>query len=120
MKKILLLCLAIILPATQATEWSGNFAVQNRYFLHDPLPQNSEQHNNYVSFSAEPEFYHSWDDDSQSLTFTPYARIDQYDDERTHGDIRELSWQRVFVGWELKAGISKVYWGVTESQHLVD
>ncbi len=120
MKKNLLLALAFVLPTTQAAEWSGNFAVQNRYFLHDPLTQNAEQHNNYVSISAEPEFYHSWDDDRQSLTFTPYARIDQYDNERSHGDIRELNWQRVFDGWELKAGISKVFWGVTESQHLVD
>ncbi|MCW9013945.1 MAG: hypothetical protein OQL06_09195 [Gammaproteobacteria bacterium] len=119
-KKLLLLALAMSLPVAQAAEWSGNIALQNRYFLHDPLVQNTEQHSNHVSLSAEPEFYHSWDDNQQSLTFTPYVRIDQYDNERSHGDIRELNWQRVFENWELKAGISKVYWGVTESQHLVD
>jgi len=121
MKKQLLALIPLLFSSvSQAAEWSGNIAAQSRYFLHDPLLQNTEQHNNYLSLSAEPEFYHSWDDDSQSLTFKPFARIDQYDDERTHLDIRELAWQNVFDNWELKAGISKVYWGVTESQHLVD
>ena len=121
MKKQTALLVPLLLSSTiQAAEWSGNIAAQSRNFLNDPLPQNTEQHNNYLSVSAEPEFYHSWDDDNQSLTFKPFIRIDQYDDERTHGDIRELVWQKVFDSWELKAGISKVYWGVTESQHLVD
>jgi hypothetical protein len=119
MKKLALIPL-LLFSTAQAAEWSGNIAAQSRYFLHDPLPQNTEQHNNTLSVSAEPEFYHSWDDDKQSLTFKPFVRVDQYDDERTHGDIRELAWQKVFARWELKVGISKVYWGVTESQHLVD
>jgi hypothetical protein len=109
-----------ITPTTHAAEWSGNIAAQSRYFPHQPLSQNTEQHNNYLSASTELEFYHGWDDDNQSLTFTPFFRIDQFDDERTHGDIRELVWLKVFDSWQLKTGISKVYWGVTESQHLVD
>jgi len=121
MKKLILPISALLLSSTiQAAEWSGNIAAQSRHFIHNPLPQNTEQHNNYLSLSAEPEFYHSWDDDNQRFIFKPFVRIDQYDDERTHGDIRELIWQKVFNNWELKAGISKVYWGVTESQHLVD
>ena len=121
MNKRLLILIPLLLPTgIQAAEWSGYIAAQSRSFLHDPLPQNTAQHNNYLSVSAEPEFYHSWDEDSQSLTFKPFIRFDQHDDERSHGDIRELVWQKVFSNWELKAGISKVYWGVTESQHLVD
>jgi len=113
-----LLCL--FTHCVSAGEWSGNMAVQNRYFFNQPLPENSQQHDNYLSASGEPEFYSSWDDNNQSLTFTPFLRIDQYDSERTHADIRELLWLKVFDSWQLKAGISKVFWGVTESQHLVD
>lgn len=120
MKKPLTLLALLVLPATQAAEWSGNVSLQNRYFLHQPQTLNAPQHENYLSISAETEFYHSWDDERQSLTFTPHLRADQHDDERSHGDIRELNWLRVFDNWELKIGISKVYWGVTESQHLVD
>lgn len=121
MKTRITLLIALLTPClTYANEWSGNIAVQSRYFMHDPAIQNTEQHNHYLSMSAEPEFYHRWDDDNQSFTFKPFIRLDQHDDERTHGDVRELVWQRVFDNWELKVGISKVYWGVTESQHLVD
>jgi len=103
-----------------AAEWSGDISLQNRYFLNDPQPQNPQQHNNYLSLSSEIEFYSDLNSDNKSITFTPFIRIDQYDDERSHGDIRELFYEQVFESWELRVGISKVYWGVTESQHLVD
>ena len=35
-------------------------------------------------------------------------------------DIQELSWIRVGEDWELRAGVREVFWGVTESRHLVD
>jgi len=38
----------------------------------------------------------------------------------THADIRELLYQTVSDSWEFRAGIGKVFWGTTESQHLVD
>jgi hypothetical protein len=103
---------------TQALEFSGYIAAQGRAFFDDPL--DPRQHNNYTSFSTEPELYHSWDNDNQSITITPYYLHDQYDDKRTHADVREFSWQRVYDDWELTVGISKVYWGVTETSHLVD
>jgi hypothetical protein len=103
---------------THGLEFSGYIAAQDRVFFDDPL--DPRQHNNTASFSTEPELYHSWDNDSQSITITPFYRYDQHDNERTHADVRELSWLKVFDNWELTVGISKVYWGVTESQHLVD
>ncbi len=101
-----------------ALEFSGYVAVEDRAFFSDPL--DPQQHNNYLSFVAEPELYHSWDNNKQSITITPFYRLDQYDDERTHADVREFSWLKVYDDWELTAGISKVYWGVTETLHLVD
>jgi len=110
----------LLFSSNAHSEWSGNISVQNRLFIEDPVITNNEQHNNYISISSEAEYYHAWNNNSQSMTLTPFIRIDQYDDERTHGDMRELSYQQVFSNWELLLGISKVYWGVTESQHLVD
>ncbi len=69
---------------------------------------------------TEPEFNHDWADGRQNLDVKLFYRVDQYDDNRTHGDIRELSWTGVTDNWEILAGISKVFWGVTETQHLVD
>jgi len=50
----------------------------------------------------------------------PYFRLDQHDSRRTHFDLREFFWQKVADSWELRVGLIRVFWGVTESQHLVD
>ncbi|NOZ54219.1 MAG: hypothetical protein GXP08_14000 [Gammaproteobacteria bacterium] len=99
-------------------EWSGNVAVEVRSFAH--TPSFSDQHDDYLSISAQPEYFFEWDNGKQSFLFIPFVRIDQHDKERTHADIRELAWIKASDVWELRAGIRKVFWGVTESQHLVD
>jgi len=118
--KFLILLVLTLAASESMAELSGNITFQNSYFPHDPIIQNAEQHNNYISVSSEVEYYNDLNSDNKSLTFTPFLRIDQYDDERSHTDIRELFYEHVYEDWELRLGISKVYWGVTESQHLVD
>jgi hypothetical protein len=103
---------------TEAAEWSGSVWVEARLFPQKPL--SSQQHDEDLSLALEPEFYHEWDQGMQSFTFVPFLRLDQHDDERTHGDIRELTWVKVGPQWELRVGIRKVFWGVTEFLHLVD
>jgi len=97
---------------------SGYVELENRYFFDGPL--DPVQHGNNLSVSIQPEYYREWNNGSQSLTVVPFLRLDQHDGRRTHFDIREFLWQSVHPGWELRAGIGKVFWGVTESQHLVD
>ena len=46
--------------------------------------------------------------------------MDQHNNERTNFDIRELTWLKAAENWELRVGVRKVFWGVTEFQHLVD
>ena len=69
---------------------------------------------------AEPDFYHAWNNGKQSFTFTLFGRVDQHDANRTHFDIRELTWQYSERSWELRVGIRKLFWGVAESNHLAD
>ncbi len=113
-------CLVPLLlsAAAQAGEWSGNVAGQLRLFPSDPAYD--EQRGDDLSLSLEPEYYHQWEERDQSFTFEPFVRWDQQDPERTHADIRELYWQKTAEKWELRIGIRRVFWGVTESQHLVD
>ena len=73
-----------------------------------------------VSVRAQAEFYYQWNDGMDSIEFIPWFVIDKEDDERTHGDIQDLAWIHVADSWELRTGIRKVFWGVTESVHLVD
>ena len=99
-------------------EYNGSAAIEQRYYLQDALyPQQSRDD---VSVYFAPELYSSFNDGSDSLTFRGFLRLDQRDKERSHADIRELLWSHVGEDWEVKTGIGKVFWGQTESLHLVD
>jgi len=100
------------------TEVSGYFGIDYRYFPDSALYPG--QHESYFSMVFQPEVYLEWNKGRQLLAFIGFARIDQYDIERTHADIRELYWQGIFKNWELSVGFKKIFWGVTESNHLVD
>lgn len=101
-----------------AGEWSGNAGLEATAFFEDPLLPG--QRNANLSLSAELEYYHDWDDGDQRFAMTPFVRLDRNDPERTHADLREFYWRRSFAGAELYVGVRKVFWGVTESVHLVD
>ncbi len=105
-------------PLTHAAEWSGNVSTELRVFTQDALY--ADQRNASLSVAVQPEFHHHWDGDQQSFSFAPFLRVDQYDAERSHADIRELTWLSASPTYEWRVGIRKVFWGVTESQHLVD
>ena len=109
--------LAITAPLG-ALEVSGRVEIEPRVFQHAPAYPRQERHG--LSFAVQPEFYHSFEDDRQSLVFTPFLRLDTADDRRSHFDVRELMYQWVFDDFELRAGVGRVFWGVTESYHLVD
>lgn len=99
-------------------EIKGNVELQARYFIEDALFPS--QHNSDLSLAIAPEFFLSTNDGDDLFEFVPFVRVDQHDDERTHSDIRELSWLHVGDDWETRIGVRRVFWGVTEFQHLVD
>ena len=98
---------------------SGNVAIEGRLFTSDPAFEKQSKGGG-VSFSISPEYKKRSDDDSSTFTFAPFYRWDDTDKERTHGDIRQLDYVVAKDDWEFQVGIGKKFWGVTESQHLVD
>ncbi|MCK8521734.1 hypothetical protein M0D21_09140 [Aquimarina sp. D1M17] len=88
-----------------------------RYFYDDALFE--EQKDHFPSFAIRPEYAISWNKGYESINFKGFFRLD-VDEERTHWDIRELYYQKAKNNWEFSLGLKKVYWGVTESNHLVD
>jgi hypothetical protein len=112
------ICISFAITHAHAGEWSGNIAVQGLAFVHDGMT--SRQSQEQYSLSFQPEYYTEWNEGKDSFTFEPFIRIDSRDDERTHADIRELIWIHAADDWELRLGVGKVFWGVTESRHLVD
>ena len=106
-------------PATDAEqEWSGYVSLDTRLFADSPAYPGQRDQN--VSIAVRPEYYREWDGGRQQLSFIPFGRLDSSDGQRTHADIRELYWRMQVSKWAVKAGIDVVFWGVTESQHLVD
>jgi len=117
--KIYLLCLAMIIPAQPVwAELSGSVSYEYRHFPNQA--RYSGQHEDNSSIALQPEIHYQWDNGRQLFSFVPYIREDEHDDARSQTDIRELSWLKASEIWELRVGIRKVFWGVTESQHLVD
>ncbi len=115
---LVLAMISVAVTQSYAVEVSGYVAGEYRYFQHKSSYPQPKQHQS--SIAVAPEFYYEWAQGDQSILFSPFLRIDSEDDERTHADIREFQWLYVEDDWELRAGIGKVFWGVTESQHLVD
>ncbi len=122
MKTAMLFSLILVLWSVhmplRALEFNNKFAFDSNWFTQQP--RSNEQHGSGFSLALEPEIYQAWDNDEQSLTFKLFFRYDNKNSQRTHTDIRELSWQKLADNWEVQIGISRVFWGVTESLHLVD
>lgn len=110
--------LEIVFKQKIVPEWSGSVRGDFRYYPKEALYEGQEE--TYFSSVFKPELYMEWDGGAQLIQFTGFARLNQYDTQQTHADIRELYYQRVFKKWEVSAGVKKIYWGFTESNHLVN
>jgi len=100
-----------------AQDIAGWAELEGRFFPSSPLYPGQEQ--NSASTAVQPELYKEWTD-GRSFTFVPFYRYDSADDQRTHFDIREAILLLPREKFEIRAGIGKVFWGVTEANHLVD
>ncbi|MEL7059161.1 MAG: hypothetical protein AAGN46_03945 [Acidobacteriota bacterium] len=103
---------------------AGDVGLELRAFVDSPAPST-------VGFERQPE---TWQgsihmapevvidhaNGRDRFVVEPFARLDSDDSERTHVDLREATWQRVGDDWDLVVGLDVVFWGVTESRHLVN
>lgn len=99
-------------------EWNLELSLEGQGFQNEGLFTGQDRE--AFSGSVMPEYYREWRNGDMSFTFKPFYRYDSTDDERSHFDIREFTWLTVSDKWELRVGVRKEFWGVTESAHLVD
>lgn len=101
-------------------EWSADWeiGIEGRYFPNDPAV--AGQASGDYSIVGEAEFTHDFESGNGRAVIAPFVRWDSEDDERTHFDLREAYLNWYLGSWEVLAGVSKVFWGATESAHLVD
>ncbi len=117
-RTLLFLLLGVIHPPLQALEYSGNIAAQAQWFNQDAAF--ADQLDSNLTLSFQPKLRQGWNNDNDSVTLELFMRADDKDEARNHADIRELKWLHVGAQDEWRIGIDSVFWGVTESQHLVD
>lgn len=79
-----------------------------------------DQKRSFTSIAVQGEFSWSSENEDHEVNFKPFGRYSSSDGNRSHADIRELYYLYSGTGWQLEAGLNKVYWGVAESAHLVD
>jgi hypothetical protein len=105
-------------PDDSRTSIRGYVAAEPRIFPQGARFPGQDSFN--PSIAAGLEVRREWDRRTKSLVVTPFLRFDQSDSARTHVDLREASFRLATDKYDLLVGVSKVFWGVTESQHLVD
>lgn len=99
-------------------DWSVEAGIEGRRFVESGAF--AGQVDDQWSITFKPEIVWDTAAGNSRFTFVPFLRKDFADDERTHGDIREAMFMTWRGPWEVRAGIGKVFWGVTESLQLVD
>ncbi|AKH70153.1 hypothetical protein IMCC21906_02498 [Spongiibacter sp. IMCC21906] len=112
--RILLCCFSV----SGNAEILGYAGLQTRWFPDTALEP--QQKDTAYSMVVAPEWYQRFNNNDDSVNVKLFYRHDSADDKRSHGDIREAYWQHVGQDYEFSLGINKLFWGVTESQHLVD
>ncbi len=98
---------------------SGSLAAEVRWFANSPVLDGQLETVQGSGLFA-PELRWRSEDRRHQITLSPFVRWDAEDDERTHFDLREGYYRYVGDEWELLFGVDRVFWGVTESRHLVD
>ena len=111
---------ALLLWSTQGLadmQLSGSLGLQQNYFWDEPKFVDQKS-NNSPERRVEPEI--RWRGGDHAFSFKAFGRAGSDDEERNHADIRELHWSYDNDFADINAGINIVYWGVTESWHLVN
>lgn len=102
--------------ADASSSFDGSVELEQRLFFEKSTTNSRGQ----TSARLLMEYYKEWNKGDDRLVLEPFARLDSEDKERTHADIRQLSYSHLNKNSEVTIGIGRVFWGVTESQHLVD
>lgn len=98
----------------------GKLEIQHRHFFNSPDIAQLDAISGQTSMALNVEYFKEWNNGDDRLEAELFGRLDGADSERTHTDIRQLLWTHYGNNYEFSAGLGRVFWGVTETQHLVD
>ena len=116
----LLLASSVAVAGESAWDAAGNVELQSRFFAEDALWPGQAGQTAQASLAATAELRWRNAAGDQRASIIPYLRRDSVDDERNLVDLQEAYWAWEGDSTDLLAGVNTVFWGVTESVHLVD
>jgi len=99
---------------------SGSVELQARAYWNDPAWSGQDDRSLQGSIAASTDIRWTSEAGDQRASLIPFLRWDAVDDERNLADLREAYWAIEGDGYEWLVGANTVFWGVTESVHLVD
>jgi hypothetical protein len=106
-------------PAAEL-DLEGEFWVDGRAFLQAPQWLEQDERRVQPSVALTGGLTLSFDGGADVLRLVPFGRIDPTVTDRSHWDIREAYYLHKDDGFDVLIGASRVFWGVTESRHLVN
>ena len=113
---------SIIGQDTIQKKWELDFTVEveaeNQFFASEGLYPDQKDY--FLSGALKPKLDIKSVDGNHTFKFEFFARGSIQDPNRSHVDIRQAYYQRKVNSVTITAGMRKVFWGVTESNHLVD
>ena len=121
---IFLLLAAQFLPLSPArggeVDVSGSVELQVRTFWNDPAWAGQDDRVLQGTLVSTTEFRWRNEEGNQRASLIPYLRWDATDSKRSLVDLNEAYWAFESRNYEVLVGSNTVFWGVTESVHLVD
>ena len=93
-------------------ELTASVGLETRYF--------NQEDTLTGSVFINPEYVWQSENGNHQFYTELFGRYDELDENRSNADVREALYTYSTNTWELSAGVGKVFWGVTESNHLVD
>lgn len=106
--------------SAEPLELAAQLEYQLRYFNAEPQWPGQDFQRAQSAVAGKLELRWQSEDSSQRVAVVPYGRYDEIDSERNLLDLQEAYWALRFNDYELLLGGNQVFWGVTESVHLVD
>ena len=105
-------------PGRASWDLSSNLGLSTRTFTEEIRWPDQDDTATQLSIAGTAEL--RWRGDASRASIIAYLRYDETDDERSLADLREAYWAGEAENFELLVGVNTVFWGVTESVHLVD
>lgn len=105
------------LSALNASPWQfkGNAALGARLYI---SPNEPTKESDRFALRLAPEW--RWAESGKTIVISPALYVEGANNGRTRFDLNELYFSTRMGETIIKTGISRLFWGVTESRHLVD